>query len=585
MGTSAEAAEPHFSFTPSFIALTDSATPGTTTFYPNGWLPLGAHVVDGATHKTRVYFGFDIGGVPRARLRSAQLRVIDMGATDCSKPRALEGRPVADFTTANSWNRPPASAGSTVTPVAEAPGCEAVINFDLTAGLDKALQRQQRRLYVEIKVPGGKENELAYGRYLDQNNFHLNVELTNTAPRTPTKLTYDGDTDCFAATYYAGTDFTVRADQSDPDAGDALRTEIEYWPLSDPAATTPIQTFQGSGGDGVFGFGTIQIGGLAEAAYGWHARTYDQRAYSAWSAACTFVVDRTVPNTPGVSSTDYPENPPAPTGEVGHPGTFTFTANGSDDVVEFLYGTSPFSLFQRVAADHPGGSATVQWTPRATGVQTLYVASLDRAHLRSPARAYKINVRSYGVNAYPTGQAPDPAGTRAAVVTMHFETQAGNGLTRFAYSIDGGAQQFAPVGADGVTDVQTAPLGFGEHTLTYAGQDSAGTSHYDPITTTFYVLDAPAITSDGVYPIDGTGGGVGVEGVFTVTPYVAADVQDVQYFTTSDSNHRTVTVDADGKARVHWTPTEPGWTYFWFAVRYTDGTVSSWQSFAVTVNG
>ncbi|WP_327008623.1 hypothetical protein OHA72_16055 [Dactylosporangium sp. NBC_01737] len=496
-GTPANAAEPHFSFTPSFIASTDSATPGTTTYYPSGWLPLGAHVVDGVTHKTRVYFGFDIGGVPRARLSSARLRVIDVAATDCTRPRALEGRPVADFTTANSWNRPPASAGSTVTPVAEAPGCEAVLDFNLTAALDKALQRQQSRLYVEIKVPGGKENKPEYGRYLDQNNFHLDVELTNRPPGTPTKPAYDLDTPCSVGTYYAAYDFTVRADQTDPDAGDMLRTEVEYWPLSDPAAKTSIPTFQGSGGDGVFGFGTIQVGGLAEGGYGWHARTYDQRAYSDWSASCTFVVDHTAPNTPGVSSVDYPENSPTPTGEAGHPGTFVLTADGSDDVVEFLYGSSPFGLSQRVAATQPGGTATIQWAPRGTGLQTLYVASLDRAHLRSPVRAYKMNVRSFGVSAWAAGQVPDPAGSGGSVVTLHFETQVGNGITRIAYSVDGGTQQFAAVGTDGVAEAQTAPLAIGEHTLTYAGQDSTGASHFDPVTTYFYVVAEPAATVDG----------------------------------------------------------------------------------------
>ncbi|MET7423119.1 hypothetical protein [Dactylosporangium sp. NPDC005555] len=585
--TPASAAEPHFSFTPTFSALTDSATPGTATYYPEGSLPLGAHVVGGVTHKTRVYFGFDIGNVPRARLHAAKLRVIDTGATDCGTPRALEARPVAEFTTANSWNRPPASAGSTVTPVAETPGCQSVLNFDLTDGLDRALKKHQSRLYVEIKVPGGKENKLEFGRYLDQSNYRLNVELTNTPPKTPTKVgyTYGDSGSCAGSTYYAGYDFTVFAEQTDPDAGDALRTEAELWPTGNPSAVTSIPVSQTSGGDGVWGSGYVGIGGLAEGTYAWHARTYDERAYSAWSAPCTFVVDKTAPNAPGVSSVDYPENPPLPTGEAGKPGTFVFTANGSGDVTEFVYGTSRFSLNNRVAADHVGGTATVEWRPWGSGPQTLYVASIDRARLMSVVREYKINVRSYGVNAWRTDQVPDPAGSRGAVVTLHFETQVGNGITRIAYTVDGGAQQYATVGADGVAEGPTVPLPAGQHELTYAGQDSSGASHYDPVTTYFFSVDDPEVTSDGVYPVDGSGGGVGVEGVFTVTPYFAAGVQDVRYFTSVDSTPRTVAVDADGKARVHWTPTEAGWTYFWFTVRYTDGTSSSPHSFAVTVNG
>ena len=265
--------------------------------------------------------------------------------------------------------------------------------------------------------------------------------------------------------------------------------------------------------------------------------------------ACPFTIDKTPPNTPTVSSAEYPENPPAPTGGYGQSGTFVFTANGSTDVTQFLYGTSPGSLFTRVNADSQG-TATITLTPRQIGMQSLYVVSLDRAHNASPVREYTFNVRSYAVSVWPTGQVPDPAGSRAAQVTLHFTTQAGNGLTTIAYAID----------------------------------DGTGTSQFDS-SITFYAGDEPTVDSDGVYPIDGSGGGVGVTGVFTVTPYLAADMRDVEYFTTQDTTPVDVPVDADGKARVHWTPTQTGWTYFWFTVRYTDGTTSSYHSFSVTVNG
>jgi len=49
-----------------------------------------------------------------------------------------------------------------------------------------------------------------------------------------------------------------------------------------------------------------------------------------------------------------------------------------------------------------------------------------------------------------------------------------------------GAQQFVPVGPDGVAEVPTAPLAAGEHALSYAGQDSTGASHFPPVTTYFF---------------------------------------------------------------------------------------------------
>ncbi|MFG2040071.1 hypothetical protein [Dactylosporangium sp. NPDC048998] len=582
-GTAASAAGPHFSFTPSFIAYTDSATPNTTTFYPSGDLPVGAHVINGVVHKTRVYFGFDIGGVERARLKTARLAVTDTGAADCTKPHALSARPVAEFTSTNTWKHPPAEAGKAVKAVPESQGCTVHVGFDLTEGLDKALKANAGRLWVEVAVPDGDEPKPAYGRYLWQNDFHLEVTLTNTPPAAPTRLTYSDGTACSDGTYYTGYDLSLNADQTDPDPGDMLTTEIEYWPLTDPGNVTSVPTSQGSGGDGTFGVGFIRASAIAEGTYGWHARTYDQRAYSPWSVTCTFAIDKTAPNMPAVSSVEYPENPPAPTGGSGQPGTFVFTANGSSDVVDFRYGTSPFSLYNRVAADALGGSATVRWTPRGVGEQTLYVASYDRAHNQSPVRAYKFNVRSYGVSVWPIEWAPDPAGSLGVVVTMHFSTQVGNGLTKFGYSVDGGEQHFAPVGADGIADVALPPIRSGEHTLTYSGLDSAGTVRFET-STIFYAVDEPAVESDDVYPIEGSGGGVGVEGVFTVTPFIGTGVQSVEYFTTQDTNPVTVPIDADGKARVHWTPTQTGWTYFWFTVRYTDGTTSSYHSFSTTVN-
>ncbi|HEU5473088.1 MAG TPA: hypothetical protein VFV67_20775 [Actinophytocola sp.] len=76
----------------------------------------------------------------------------------------------------------------------------------------------------------------------------------------------------------------------------------------------------------------------------------------------------TRPGVPTVGSTDYPENNPYPgVGAPGLPGRFTFDANGSADVVGFRYGEFFASTF--VAADRPGGSATVEFAPRGQGTE------------------------------------------------------------------------------------------------------------------------------------------------------------------------------------------------------------------------
>ncbi|GAA3272309.1 hypothetical protein Dvina_46065 [Dactylosporangium vinaceum] len=575
----ADAAEPHYNLTPAFIAYTDATQPKTTTFYPTGDLPVGTNtLIDQKVHKTRVYFGFDVNGVQRARLSSSHLVLSDR-SSDCTKPKSLYAQPTNEFAANNTWQKPPKAAGSAVRPVFEGSGCLQRVTFDLTAGLDKALAVKSSRLWVEVAVPDVDESRPTSGQWLGQNDFHLQIELTNKPPDKPVKTRYDSAL-CSAGTHYSASDFTVYADQSDPDTNpsDGLKSEIEYWPAADPAHRTAVTTFQGSGGDGVFGFGSIPGRTLAEGAYAWHARTYDGRAYSPWSADCAFVIDRTAPNVPTVSSVEFPENPPAPTGGPAVEGTFVVGPNGSTDVVGYRYGGRFGGTY---VAANPDGTATFKYRPFGVGPQTLTVTAYDRAG-NSAQKQYQMNVRDVSVSAWSIAQVPDPASS-GVIVTMHFTSQVGSGLTRVRYSADGGEVRTATFGADGIVDAPLPALRMGEHELTWTGLDDSGTEYYT-VTSYFFVVDEPSVESDGVYPIEGSGGGVGQEGVFTVSPFNVHGAQSVEYSTSQDSTHVLVPVDADGRARIHWTPAESGSTYFYVAVRYADGTISTYHSFSVTVN-
>jgi hypothetical protein len=582
------APEPHFNLTPSFLAYTDAATPNETTFYPSGgYVPVGSWQDDAGPHTSRVYLAFDIGGIQRVRLQNAVLVAREGPPNDCTKPRSLTSQATSPFESDHSWANPPDELGRAVPAVPAEPGCASFrITFDLTDALDRALRRNETRLWAEIRVPKKNESKVPFGRLLETNEFRFEVTLTNRPPGTPTRLSFDGNNTPCGPDYFARSNFSVYADITDPDRSpsDLVKSEIEFWPASDPTAVTSIETFHSSGGDGLFGVGTIPAETLPDGPYAWHARSFDGRARSAWSVSCPFTVDRTVPGTaPTVSSPEYPENPPAPTGNVHQEGTFLFTANGVPDIDRFLYGDSQFGMFNLVPADQVGGAATIQWAPRDPGVQSLFVASLDRAGNRSPVREYRFNVRSLNLTAWQINQEPDPTGTGMAV-TMHFATQVGNGITTVTYAVNGGPAQSAPMGAEGFVDVVLPPLPRGEHRLDYSGRAVNGDVLFESFTT-FFVLDQPDVVSDGVYPLDGSGGGVGVTGVFTVTPLLPNGAQDVQYFTTAHPDPITVPLDADGKARINWTPAATGFHYFWITIRYTDGSLSSYRSFAVTVLG
>jgi hypothetical protein len=569
------AAGPHDVVTASFRAYTDALTPDETVFYPSGFLLVGSALNESGNKRTsRIYVAYDINPGYAPRLQSAVVIARESYVPDCSTARSLKVQRTAPFTPANTWANPPAVIGGPVS-VSEQAACPAFrLTWDVTKAMSSALKQGESRLWLEMQVGANREGDVAFGRLLDANEFQLEITLTNSAPDVPTRLrVWNVEITC-SADFTVNQSFDAMAWLTDRDRnpGDLLTGDIEYWNVSSPGTKFPIQTYQGSGGDGVFAFGTIPASTLADGEYAWHARAYDQRAYSGWSVDCPFRVDRTAPAlAPTVSSPEYPENPPNPTG--GGEGTFLFTANGQADVVEFFYGDRPFSLWNRVPADQTGGAATIQYYPQDTGVQTLYVASVDKAGNRSPVRAYTFNVRDLQLYAWSISQTPDPSGSGINVV-MHFSTQAGNGIATVRYSVDGGAQQTVPMGADGVVDATIPGLRGGEHRLTYAGLDAQGRALYGDVDTYFYVDDTPEVTSDGVYPLEGAGGGPGVTGVFTVRPLVTANVTNVRYLISGMSQWQSVALQADGTAQISWTPDASGWYALSFQVEYGDGRYS-----------
>ncbi|MEV4491577.1 hypothetical protein AB0K04_15835 [Micromonospora coxensis] len=584
---SAAAAEPHHVLTPSFLAYTDSTTPDTAVFHPSGGdIPVGSWRDDAqAVHTSRVYVTFDIGGIYVGRVDRAGLVARESRANDCARSRATIAQPTAAFTGEYSWSSPPRTIGKSVTATGEGGDCVSWrTTWDLTTALRDALTRGDTQLTTELRIPRRYEGDVSYGRWLETNEFRFEVELTNTAPVKPTKL-FNGNTETpCGPEYFARSDFSAYADMTDRDRdpSDSLTPGFEFWPVADPTTVTPMETAISSGPDGLSGVGTVPVNTLPDGEYAWHARTYDERAWSPWSDPCRFTVDRTAPGVaPTVASPEYPENPANPTGGTSVTGTFLFTAHGVDDVVSFRYGDSQWNMYNQVPADQLGGAATIRWQPRSTGEQTLYVVSVDRAGNSSPVRAYTFDVRDLTVTAWSARQEPDPSGA-GIVVTMRFGTQPGNGITSVAYRVDDGAEQVVALDAAGVAEPVIGPLKGGQHKLTYAGRTASGET-LSQTETYFYVDDAPTVTSDGVYPIGGSGGGVGVPGMFTVTPAVTQGATSVSWFTSADSTPTVVPLDADGKARITWTPTASGWTYFWFSVKHADGTTSGSRSFSTTV--
>ncbi|MGW4211689.1 LamG-like jellyroll fold domain-containing protein [Lentzea sp. NPDC004789] len=131
--------------------------------------------------------------------------------------------------------------------------------------------------------------------------------------------------------------------------------------------------------------------------YNWSVYASDGSLISPWAGNCEFTVDSVPPNTPAVSSTDYPTT--GVNGSVGHTGTFTFSPNGNTglngtmDVVAYGWSLNTDTFENRVDVTGADGVMAVPITPTQGGSNVLYVQAYDKANNRaSAARTYVFNV-------------------------------------------------------------------------------------------------------------------------------------------------------------------------------------------------
>ncbi|MEU5260640.1 hypothetical protein [Amycolatopsis sp. NPDC021455] len=266
---------------------------------------------------------------------------------------------------------------------------------------------------------------------------------------------------------------------------------------------------------------------------------------------------------PTVTSAEYPDDGAWHPG-AGLPGSFTFDAGGDGAVVGFYYGnTDPAGTF--VAADHPGGSATVSYTPQASGPDDLYVASVDSVGNRSPQHVHHFYVES---------TEPRVSGPRETGVGVPAEFGFSPGMAdvvSYTYRIDDGPETTVAASAGTTTaDVVTAALGY--HTLKVWSTTSTGLRS-GTAGTSYTASDAPLVASTD-YPDSEAGGGPGVTGVFALTPRSPGVVGYVYYVNWDFDNPTVVPAGADGRASFTFTPDASGFYPFQVYSRTADGTQS-----------
>ncbi|MFI0366595.1 RICIN domain-containing protein [Actinomadura sp. 1N219] len=216
--------------------------------------------------------------------------------------------------------------------------------------------------------------------------------------------------------------------------GQPLAAEYELAPLGRPAESSKryvpsAGTFQHAGADGYLHASlTVDKGDDVPAtpdggtSWMWRVRGMDDTSlYGPWSGWCEYTVDARRPNTPVVSSPEYPAGTTSGYDAVARkyvPGNFTFAPAGSGDVVKFDYRFADGTAGTKAVA--PGESSTLSWTPKRFGPQWVEVTSYDRAGNPSAAKKYEFGVEQPPRNAAwamdePTGNTARAVGPSGSV--------------------------------------------------------------------------------------------------------------------------------------------------------------------------
>ncbi|WP_176308691.1 LamG domain-containing protein [Micromonospora sp. NBS 11-29] len=327
---------------------------------------------------------------------------------------------------------------------------------------------------------GSSESTSNWWKKFDPVQTKLTVEY-NTNPNTPTaaQLSMHAGYTAPAQACLSGTsrpavrsDFPwLKATVSDPDGsgGGSLSgvftlqklvgstwTTVSGWPKTDsgvaPGAKAELQ---------------LSAKAVNGELYRWQVVTKDTLGGSSNASPwCEFSIDYSAPaSTPAVTPTDglYLESPPRGTnqdlqGSVGYSGSFTFSANGSADVYDYMYQVNggPETV---VRAPQLGGAATVWVTPTLRHENVLTVRSRDQAGNSTAPYDYAF-------------LAGDPSAPVA-----HWAIDEGSG-TALVNKIDGGAAAVlspSPIWADSRV-LGTSRRSGKDWAVKFDGNDQAATS-------------------------------------------------------------------------------------------------------------
>lgn len=422
----------------------DSAQPWKSFVNPAGDAPIGATTDHGRKHVSKSYFTFDLSGLRGAKVLSAELSGRETAVTDCSAPRGTELWVTAPARKAPTWDDQPRELTKLPGP-GSLDGCPSdYLDWDAAPALQQAIDAGRPSLTLVLRLPDDQQRDPRFGRTYRP---MLAVSLQkDQSPVTPSALK-TGTHACAEAPIVGRGGAALSATVSDPDDY-SFTAEFAWWPVGHPEQ-------RATGTDTVFGSGAYFDPGLQLAdgvTYEWQVRAKDSVTAGPWSGTCRFTTDFTPPATaPLITSTDYVYEVPGK-GGVGIPGDFTLDAGGNTDVVGFAW-QAGYTAGGYVAANRPGGTATVRYTPETDGPISMSANGVDAAGNYSPTGDYRFYVAQNGPSMTCTPARAYLGETRQCTFAPHGT----DGATAYAYKIDDQPEVTLPAGPDGTATITVTP--------------------------------------------------------------------------------------------------------------------------------
>ncbi|MDW4910152.1 hypothetical protein RB628_33690 [Streptomyces sp. ADMS] len=405
-------------------SITGKTTNWTTVYkkHPTSSFYDGANYNTGTT-EGRVGYESTTGGLSRtffrlgwktsfkgATVSTATIRLQQTYAWSCTA-REMQLWRTGGISSATTWNNQPSWAtkiGAKSFAHGWSSSCpDAYVTYDAKSVAQDAADAGWVSMFIGLRATD-ESSSYSWKKFKAEGEAAPKLVVTYTRkPAEPTKLHMTPGPDCDTTAPYASVgaaDLTFDATGTDPD-GDLRYLDFEVW---QSGSTTKIYdgnvtvTSTGKASvtlDGIDGSSSKFANGKT---YHWRVRGIDATGAASSYAPpgdgnCGFVYDASRPNSPGVTSTAFPEDDG--TGAVwssapfGTGGAATFDAQGSKDTVkyEFSYNNSTFN--HSATPSTAGGTATATLTPPVAGPNVLYVRAVDAASNVSEAFKYVFYVK------------------------------------------------------------------------------------------------------------------------------------------------------------------------------------------------